>query len=175
MDPRTRERDLHLLFVWGLVFKAVFAAAEIVAGIGTFFVSQALVLRVARAITREELTEDPRDLVANYLVKAAEHLSGSAAHFVGIYLASHGAIKLALIVALLMRRLWAYPIALVVFGGFIVYQAWRYTTTHAPSLILLTVVDLVVIALTWHEYRYMRRHGGRGAGGPPTGGGTPAR
>jgi hypothetical protein len=33
--------------------------AEIAAGIGSFIVSQALVMRVARAMTREELSEDP--------------------------------------------------------------------------------------------------------------------
>lgn len=155
MDARRRERYLHLVFVWGLVFKGVFAAAEVVTGVGAFLVSQPLAMRIARALTREELSEDPHDLVANYLIRSAEHFSGSAAHFLGIYLASHGIVKLALILALLLKKLWAYPVALMVFGAFIVYQVYRYTTTHAPSLILLTAVDLAVIALTWHEYRYM--------------------
>ena len=158
MTPRQREKYVHLAFVWSLVFKALFSVAEIMAGIGAFVVSHDTVMRVAQALTGEELGEDPSDLVANYLVKAAKHFSGSAAHFIGIYLASHGAVKLALIVALLMKKLWAYPIAIAVFGGFIVYQAYRYTTTHSPSLVLLTIVDLVVIVLTWHEYRYLRAH-----------------
>ena len=165
MAEQRREKYLHLVFVWGLVFKGVFAAAEIVAGIESFLVSQAAIIRVARALTREELSEDPSDVVANYLVRAAEHFSGSAAHFVGVYLASHGAVKLGLIVALLMKKLWAYPIAIAVFGGFVAYQAYRYSTTHAASLILLTAVDVVVVVLTWREYRYMRR-GGRAKSAP---------
>lgn len=151
-----RQKYLHEAFVWGLYFKGLFAAAEIVTGLGAFFVSQALIVRVARALTRDELSEDPSDLVANYLVKAADHFSASAAHFVGVYFASHGAAKLALIVALLMKKLWAYPIAIVVFAGFVIYQTYRYSRTHSATLILLTVVDLVVIALTWQEYRQMR-------------------
>lgn len=157
MDIQRREKYLHVAFVWGLVFKAVFAVAEIVAGIGAFFVTEDLVTRMARALTREELSEDPGDPIANYVVKAAGQFSGSAAHFIGVYLASHGAIKLALIAALLMKKLWAYPVAIAVFAWFIAYQVYRYSTTHAASLILLTVVDVIVIALTWHEYRYMSR------------------
>ena len=51
-------------------------------------------------------------------------------------------------------------VALVLFTFFIVYQLHRYTLTHSVSLLLITVVDLVVIGLTWHEYRYLlgKRH-----------------
>lgn len=161
IDVPRRERSLHLFFVWSLVFKGLFAVAEIAAGVAAFVVSQEVVLRIARRITADELSEDPGDLVANYLLGAARHFSGSAAHFIGVYLASHGAIKLALILALLLRKLWAYPLAIAVFGGFIVYQLYRYTVTHSASLMLLTIVDFVVIFLTWHEYRCLRaRHRG---------------
>ena len=156
INTEKRQKYLHEAFVWGLYFKGLFAAAEIVTGLGAFFVSQALIMRMARALTREELSEDPGDLVANYLIKAADHFSASAAHFVGLYFASHGAAKLALIVALLMKKMWAYPIAIVVFAVFVIYQTYRYSTTHSPTLIVLTVVDLIVIALTWQEYRQMR-------------------
>ena len=155
MDVQRREKYLHLFFVWSLIFKGLFAAAEIAAGVAAFMVSQAIVLRIARTITAEELSEDPGDPVANYLLSAAGHFSGSAAHFIAAYLASHGAVKLALIVALLQKRLWAYPVAIAVFGAFIMYQVYRYTVTHSLSLMLLTIVDLVVIILTWHEYRYI--------------------
>ena len=42
---------------------------------------------------------------------------------------------------------------------FIVYQLYRYVDTHAFDLVVLTVFDLIVIGLIWHEYRLMRRHG----------------
>ena len=47
--------------------------------------------------------------------------------------------------------------ALAVFGLFIVYQAYRFTLTHSSWLVLITVVDIVVIALTWYEYGYLKR------------------
>lgn len=156
------EKWLHRAFVATLAFKAIFAVAETVAGIGAFFVDQGTIVALARAVTREELLEDPKDLLANYLLHAAQHLSFSSERFIGIYLTTHGVVKLALVAALLMRWLRAYPLAIAVFAIFIAYQAYRYTLTAAPSLIFLTAVDLVVIALTWHEYRYLRRMpGGR--------------
>jgi uncharacterized membrane protein len=45
-----------------------------------------------------------------------------------------------------------------VFGAFIAYQLYRYSYTHEIALILLTVFDLFVIALAWHEYRLLRKH-----------------
>ncbi|GAC1575862.1 MAG: hypothetical protein NVS3B5_07120 [Sphingomicrobium sp.] len=44
-------------------------------------------------------------------------------------------------------KLWAYPASLVVMGLFIIYQLYRFSYTHGVGLILLTVFDLIVIAL----------------------------
>ncbi len=150
------ERWVHLAFVVTLDFKALFALAETVSGVGAFFLSHNVLVALARVVTRHELLEDPHDLLANYVFHAAQHVSASSTRFIGIYLASHGLVKLGLVAALLMRKLWAYPLAMVVFALFIAYQVYRYTLTAAPSLVFLTVVDLVVIVLTWHEYRYLR-------------------
>jgi uncharacterized membrane protein len=38
-----------------------------------------------------------------------------------------------------------------------VYQLYRFSLSHSLWLVLITLVDLVVIALTWQEYRYVRR------------------
>ena len=67
--------------------------------------------------------------------------------------------KLWVIIGLMRERLWYYPVALVIFTLFIVYQMHRYMLTHSVSLLLLTIVDLVVIWLTWHEYRYLLSRG----------------
>jgi uncharacterized membrane protein len=73
--------------------------------------------------------------------------------FAAIYLLSHGVIKLTLVWALLGGKLWAFPVSMVVFGGFIVYQLYRYTFTHEWMLIALSIFDIFVIALIYLEYR----------------------
>ena len=74
-----------------------------------------------------------------------------------LYLLSHGVIKLFVIIGLLQQKLWYYPTALVIFGLFIVYQLYRFSFTHSPWLLVLTVLDIIVMWLTWHEYSYLRR------------------
>ncbi len=155
---RPSERTLHLVFVVTLWTKAAFAVGEVVSGIATWFVSKELLLRWTVALTREELAEDPRDLVANSLLHMAQHLSIGARTFAAVYLLAHGVVKLWLVVGLLRRRLWYYPAAIAVFFGFIAYQVYRYTFTGSVLLLFLTALDLVVVVLTWHEWRYLRTH-----------------
>ena len=155
--PPKQEQYLHRFFEISLILKAVFAGGEMIAALGAFLVTPSLLTRLIEAITRAELTEDPRDLVANYFVHLAQHSSVGTQRFVALYLLSHGAIKLWLIVGLLRKRLWYYPVALIVFGAFIIYQLYRFSFTHSSWLMLITVVDVVVFGLTWHEYAYSRR------------------
>lgn len=151
------EKRIHLIFEVSLFLKGAFALFEVVGGILVYFVPQELVLNVVAVLTQAELAEDPRDLVANYLLHAAQHLSVGTQEFAAIYLLSHGAIKFWLIVGLLRERLWYYPTAMIVFGLFIAYQLYRFSFTYSAFLLFLTALDLVVIALTWHEYGYLRR------------------
>lgn len=151
------EKTIHLAFEIALWLKAAFALTEIVGGIAAFFVSHQFLIHVASAITQGELREDPNDLLANLLLHATERLSIGTQHFVGIYLIAHGAVKLWLVIGLLRRRHWYYPVAIAVFDGFIAYQLYRFSITHSPWLMVVTVVDAIVIVLTWHEWRYLRR------------------
>jgi uncharacterized membrane protein len=80
--------------------------------------------------------------------------------FAGVYLLSHGVIKVVLVASLFRERLWAYPAAIVVFTLFIVYQMYRYMLQSSISMIVLSVLDVVVIGLTWLEYRRLKRFHG---------------
>ncbi len=152
-----REQYLHRFFELSLVLKAVFAGCEIVAAIGAYLVPLPFLAWLVGIVTQGELAEDPRDLVANYLVHWAQHLQVGTQRFLSLYLLGHGVIKLWLIVGLLRERLWYYPVALIVFGLFIVYQLYRFSFTHSAWLLLITLVDVVVIGLTWHEYGYLHQ------------------
>lgn len=152
------ERRIHLFFKISLVLKGAFAFLEILGGVLALLVPRQFLLGVVAVLTQRELVEDPRDLVANYLLHAAQHLSVGTQTFAALYLLSHGAIKLWLILGLLRERLWYYPTALAVFALFIAYQLYRFSFTHSAFLLFITAVDAVVIVLTWHEYRYLKRH-----------------
>jgi uncharacterized membrane protein len=148
----------ELLFRISVSLKGLHAALEIVGGISLLVVSPGFILRAIELLTQDEIAEDPRDLIANYLLDAARHLSLSSEHFAAYYLLSHGVAKAFLAGALLKNKLWAYPLAVIVFGAFIAYQLYRFTFTHGIGLIALSLFDLVVIWLIWLEYRALRSY-----------------
>ncbi|WP_229517240.1 DUF2127 domain-containing protein [Paraburkholderia terrae] len=69
--------------------------------------------------------------MANFLLHTVQLLPIGAQKFAAIYLLGHGMKKLWLIVGLLRKRLWYYPVSMTVFGLFIAYQVYRYTFTHS--------------------------------------------
>lgn len=148
------------MFLLSISLKGLDGLLELIGGGALLVVSPAFVLHAVRFLTQDEIAEDPRDLVANALRDAAGHVSFAAEHFMAAYLLVHGIVKLALVWALLRRILLAYPLSIVVFAGFIVYQLYRYSFTHASGLLALSAFDLIVIAFVWLEYRSMKDSGG---------------
>jgi uncharacterized membrane protein len=153
----------HRLFKIGVALKGVDAVLEIGSGLALLFVKPGAILNAVAFITQDALQEDPHDFVASHLMHVARHFAFGAKHFVTLYLLGHGAIKVFVVISLLRRILWAFPVAMALFVAFIVYQIYRYTLTHSLVLILLTVLDVVVLFLVWLEYRSLRRevHGRR--------------
>jgi uncharacterized membrane protein len=140
-----------------LLLKGAFAATEIATGLITWLIPPGGLLHLAQAITLTELTEDPSDLVALHLLHAAQGFSVGTQRFVAFYLLSHGIIKLWLIIGLWRGRLAYYLAGMGVFGIFIVYQVYRFCLTRSPLLLLITILDGVMIWLTWAEYRNLLR------------------
>lgn len=166
MQKQLQEKKTHLFFIISLLIKGLIALTEIIGGLVVYFITlissifplQQLLYSFVKLLVHEELTEDPRDFIANKLLHFPQSLSISTLNFTGFYLLSHGIIKLWLIIGLLRKKLWYYPTAIVVFGLFIVYQIYRFSFTHSILLLLITAVDFLVIYLTWHEYKYLRNY-----------------
>lgn len=141
-----------------MLLKGAHAALECLSGAVLALISTTTIVNLVNALTQDELVADPNDFIATHLLAAAQNLSVATKHFYAFYLLSHGVVKLFLVVGLLKGKLWAYPASLLVMGLFILYQLYRYSYTHGAGLIVLTVFDVFVVGLVWHEYRLMRRH-----------------
>ena len=147
---------IHISFEIMLLFKGLFAFFEILSGIAMFFLSPDRMNRIIEFISKEELYEDPKDLLMNYIAVFGQNFSISAQYFAVFYLLSHGIIKFIVILLLWRKKLWAYPLSIVMFIGFITYQIYRYTHTYSVMLLILTVLDIVMIGLTVLEYRNIK-------------------
>lgn len=143
----------EILFHLGVITKGLDGVLEVAGGIALWLVSPGLIVRWVGILTQDEVARNPHDIIAHHLRLAASRLSVSGRHFLAIYLLAHGIVKILVVVALLKNRLWAYPLSIGVFGGFIAYQLYRFTLTRGAGLIVLSVFDLIVIWLIWMEYR----------------------
>jgi len=142
-----QEKQIHKLFVVSLTLKGLHALIEIVGG-------AALALFSTDAIVRWLYSKS--DQSTDLLARFARTFTGAEHHFYAFYLVSHGVLNLAIVAALISRKLWAYPATFAVLIAFIAYQLYRYAYTHDIGLIAITLIDLIVLALAWNEYRLMK-------------------
>ncbi len=148
---------LHRVFGASLVLKGLFALAELASGLALYSVGTDLILNFAQWATLEELTEDPADFIATTLLHLAQDFSIEAKAFYSFYLASHGIVKIVIVLALWQRVKWAYPLAAMVMLLFVAYQLYRFSYTGSWGLLALSGFDLFVITLIWREYGAMKR------------------
>src|SRR5215475_7900833 len=105
--PATKEAEplspaLDKTFKIGLVLKGLDGVLEVIGGILLLFLSPQTIQHLVRVLTAHELSEDPHDLIARYLLHTTAHLSHGTTLFGAIYLLSHGIAKIVL-VALVLR------------------------------------------------------------------------
>ena len=145
------ERRIYQLFEVGVALKGLNALLQIVLGIGLLFTSR--FSDVLIALVQNELIEDPGDFFATHLEKLTPYLTPHFQLYGALYLLSHGLVKVVLVWGLLKNKLWAYPASLAVLTLFILYQVIKIVQNHSIALTLLTLFDIAVLWLIWHEYQ----------------------
>jgi uncharacterized membrane protein len=148
---------LDRTFFIGLILKGLDGVVELVGGIVLLLITPAQISALVRALTRHELSEDPHDLIANWLIDYTSSLGVSATVFGAVYLLAHGIVKVVLVVAVLRGKLWAYPWLIGFLVAFIGYQGFVLIAQFSVGLLLLTLFDIFIVVLTVREYRLHRR------------------
>jgi uncharacterized membrane protein len=152
MKPLNRT-ILKSTFRTGITLKGIDGALETIGGVLFLLFPASKVNAIVAILSQQELSRDPHDFIAIHLLRVTEKLLSGNKLFASLYLLSHGLTKVILVAALWMNALWAYPLTIVVFAAFSVYQMYRYSHTHSIVLLLLTVFDVAIIYLTWMEWR----------------------
>ncbi len=153
---REASKALDTTFRITVALKGLDGALEVVGGLVLLFVAPATLQAWAKTLTAHELAQDPHDFIARHLLHSASQLSHSTTLFGAVYLLTHGIAKIVLVVAVLRGQLWAYPWMIALLGVFIAYQIYRMTYRFSVGLLLLTLFDVFVVALTVIEYRRKR-------------------
>jgi uncharacterized membrane protein len=144
-------------FAIAVLAKGLNGLVEILGGLALLLVSPSQLAGRLTGLANGELAEDPNDFIATRLLHwtTSTSLSDSGLRFAGLYLLSHGVVKVVLVVAVLREKLWAYPWMLAFLVGFIGYQLVLLQRHFTWGLAALTCFDVV---LTWLTYREWQRH-----------------
>ncbi|MGH7241543.1 MAG: DUF2127 domain-containing protein [Candidatus Saccharimonadales bacterium] len=146
------------IFEGGIILKGIDGALEFLGGLLVLFVSPTTLHNFIAFITHRELVEDPHDKISNVLIHATNHYAAGGRTFLVIYLWIHAAIKLIAVFGILKNWLWAYPFSLISLGILMLYQAYTIFFVKASmGMILLTIFDMLILWLIWHEYGKIRQ------------------
>lgn len=156
MDRISQDDALHKGFEAGILIKGIDASLEVIGGILLSFLNPSRLSGIIVTLTQHELSEDPRDVVANFVIRLGEKYSISSERFGVFYLMSHGLIRLILVILLWQKKAWSYPLTIVSLIFFMVYQLYRFSITHSVFLIVLTIFDVIMVMLTWTEYKRIK-------------------
>ena len=144
---------LHWIFESSLLIKSVLALFEIAAGLGLRLLPHPRLAEFAAWLSRNALIEPREGPVFSRLEAGLTNFSSASQNFYAYYLIGHGGIKLAVLLMLMRRIGFAYPLGIAVFLLFIAMQMHRWTLTQSPLLLALSVLDALVVWLTWREWR----------------------
>jgi uncharacterized membrane protein len=145
------------LFHAAVFLKGLDGVIEVLGAFALWLVGPGRLINLIYRITQDRISKDSDDLFATHLRTAASHISLSGDHFMTAYLLVSGLIKIVVVFALVRGKLWAYPLAIAVFGLLVVYSLYRYTSTHGAGLLLLSAFDILLIWLVWKEYRAVKQ------------------
>jgi uncharacterized membrane protein len=157
MPNRNTSNFLRRLFRVSLALKAVDGVLETAGGILLAIFNRGTLNHMVIALTQHELTEDPKDFVANHLRSLVGHLTSDVKLFAVAYLLIHGLLKVALAINLLKGRTWVYPWAMGFFSLFMAYEAYRLSYAHSLAMACFFSLDLAIVALLYWEHRLETR------------------
>jgi uncharacterized membrane protein len=152
------EKNYHRLFRWGVFAKLAISFGEIVLGAALTTLSYETIQRVALFFLGNEMAEAPRDFFWEFAAKQYHAATAAPESFWAYLFISHGVVKLFLAWGLWKEKLWSFPLSAIVFSGFVIYQCYQLTYLHSSFLWLITIFDIILIALILHEYRRRKRH-----------------
>jgi uncharacterized membrane protein len=141
---------LDRTFEISVALKGIDGGLEILGGILLLLMSPATIEHLFNSLANSWLVGS-HQLIQHYIQELNDFVVGGTL-FASIYLLAHGLVKVVLVVAVLKKQLWAYPVMIFFLVAFILYQAYLIALSFSIALLLLTLFDLFVVWLTWEEF-----------------------
>jgi uncharacterized membrane protein len=145
-------------FEIGVLVKLFIGFFEVLTGTILAISGRLIINNLIIAITQQEISEDPKDFIANSLIKLSNNLSSGIHIFAIVYLIFHGVVNMFMGFFLLRGKIWAYPTSIGLFSIFLIYQIYRCFYDHSLLLMSLTVFDIIVVSFIFLEYKKILRN-----------------
>ncbi|MGY9046852.1 hypothetical protein P775_26435 [Puniceibacterium antarcticum] len=135
------------LYRLGLLSKASVGLLQFCAGLGLWLAPADSLVRLVSGISQARLLQSPLHFLMPALNTWALALPAQTNAFYALYLMGHGALSFGVITAIFLRLRHAYPVAMAVLLGLVLYQLAEYLHTRDTALLFLSGIDLIVISL----------------------------
>ena len=150
---------LDKFYELGILIKGFDGVVELIGGVLLLVLNSGTILRITDSLTRSELGQDPRDFLALHAQHIGQQLAQGHNGFAALFLLTHGAVKVGLVICLLLNKLWAYPLGLVLLGLLLVYQLYQLVVGPSVGMAILAVLDVIIIWLVWREWQKVKTRG----------------
>jgi len=154
-----KKDKFRTLFDITALLKGAYGIIEIIGSFLVLLVTRSALTRFVFFIVGGELTEDPKDFIANSLVILAQNFSVGMKTFLFAFLLTSGLAKIMLVYGLLKEKLWVYPLSIVLFMLLFAYEIVKYYFSSSAWYLLLILFDIVFISLI--AYRYSKLENGK--------------
>jgi len=159
MMNKNYKLNLHRVFKISIIIKGIDGVLDIIASSLLFFLQSDSIVNIIPFLVRKELIEDPKDIIANYLLNVSQNILPDTQIFIIIYLLIHGLVKTGLALALSSKNRQAYIISGIILVFFIGYQIYRFSHTHSIILMLFILIDVLMVYLIHTELKRFPKGG----------------
>lgn len=140
----------------GIVIKGIDGFFELLGGILVLTLTPSAILHVTDFFRQEVFENNSHNFIAHAIDKTGHQLASGQTTFAALFLLTHGLVKVGLVTALLLNKLWAYPWALGTLGAFLVYQIYLLATKPTFGMGFLTILDAAIIYLVYREWQKVK-------------------
>jgi uncharacterized membrane protein len=137
-------------------FKGIFGIIELIIGIGLLLVGPKALNKYMLWLVEFEPFDKPSRIMDSTTQFIADHVLGSLHTLIALYMIVHGLVFIAVVIALVHKKLWAFPTAGIILTLFIVYQIYRLALAFSLILLIFTLIDIAIMFFLRYEYRRVK-------------------
>ena len=154
-----KEKAVHKVFKTITILKGIHAIIEVLLGIILLILSKEFISNGIIYFVEGKFLGDPDWFIAQYISQFGIDLSLSIKLFFAFYLISHGIVNLSLVYGIIKKPSLAYPVSLIIFVGFLIYQIYDYVLTHSLWMLGIILFDILFVGLLFYEYNtHLKRY-----------------